>query len=505
MSMPAHSTTWRVVPAVVMATTVLFILGFEVINGSLPGSRLPAKLTRADWLEGRATKLIEEGASKDTAFAKFIRPYYLEVAWKLAGIVTPAVAMGKAQWLFLPEVVRRYPRSAPEPLIERHATAIANLSGWLHGQGIKFLVVPVPNKETMATAYLPNERDPGRPQYPAIVEALKRHGVPHVDAAPELTLELPESWHPNDTHWGHLGTQRVAELVASRVAPMFPDGIPGVATDMSFVRKQGHSFQGDIQRLMGFRNGSWVDREWNARVTRVTALRAVDRKPPLQKGSPIVVAGTSFTHSTQFGPKVGAAMKRNVDDVSRPGVGPVVGLLELLDQVEQGKRSRPDLVIWEFPERQVFLRMSEFLNPLEEWVARHEPYFSKGEIPLGPPQAMGGFARATSENDATVVGMSVTRDPWISWTLDHPVDSDGSYALHFDLTVDVPIHIKVYLDCGDGFLEQTTIVRTSVKSGSITLPMRISPNRRIRQLRLDPGNEGQSFQLKRVALWKRGT
>ena len=489
----------------------------ELSGGASPWPDTGTK-PRQGFMEGGWLRASERALSDRSVLAAGARPAYQEVVHSLFGLTNEKIVAGKDGWLFLQETSLDYPGPGGEDKVRAHAELIGRLSAWWRDRGTLLLAVPVPNKETLFPDRLP-ERARVRPMLPTLLEALTKAGAQFIDLRPALDPVHGLTFLPNDSHWTPLGARRAAEAVGADVRARYPNGVPGAVLEAEFFVAPEKAHFGDLQRMLGFRPGSDAERAFDAKTGWISVRGKRGAQPTAEPdGSPVVVCGTSFSHSFGFAEMVAAAVGRVVVDATVAGKGPTLRLLELAERVRGGKAAAPAIIVWEFPEEHLFTRPFEFLEPLRDF-AREADASDGFDASAGEPLAIAdrrlAFIKSDDAAAAMVRGVGLASspgarpDPHVVYTCATPPTADGTSALEIVVRTETATTLKIFLDYGAGrFDEATAIVRRTAGAGVALrslIPLTSSgAGATLRRVRVDPANDVPPFEIDPPRLIRRG-
>ena len=162
----------------------------------------------------------------------FIRRYNRIMKKYFAKSPVPDVLIGKNNWLFFTEsnliddFVGADPFTPEE--LETWRSNLEHKRDWLAKQGIRYLFVVAPNKQTIYPEYLPDylQKDRGRTRLQQLMTYLNAHSdVPILDLSGVLTeaKKRHRIYHATDTHWNDRGAYAAYRAIMDRVGQWFPD------------------------------------------------------------------------------------------------------------------------------------------------------------------------------------------------------------------------------------------------------------------------------------------
>jgi hypothetical protein len=204
-----------------------------------------------------------------------------EVSW-LKVSSSPKVILGKKDWLFLTEAPVAKGCQPSEPFtpdqLTRWQKMLEARHDWLARRGIRYLVVLVPEKQTIYPEELPRKYRPFQTQGTRL-DQLISHLHAHSDV-PVLDLREPlrqaksheRLYHLTDAHWNERGAYVGYRRIVETLEAWLPGMEPWPRSDFNDVAVSEPS--GDCARLLG------VDHE-----LREEFLKLVPKRPYLTQGS----------------------------------------------------------------------------------------------------------------------------------------------------------------------------------------------------------------------------
>ncbi len=179
----------------------------------------------------RHLRVYEQGLEKTSLVVKTFRPWTQYVEWRFLADAGEEAVVGRDGWLFyrpsVRYVVERQPR-APEGDSADPLAAIRSFRDELQARGIRLLVVPVPNKESVYPEMLAKRAEDAGvvvcEQTRRLLEELQQYGIEYVDLFEVLRRAKQEESRPDvrqlylaqDSHWSPEGARLAAGAVARR-------------------------------------------------------------------------------------------------------------------------------------------------------------------------------------------------------------------------------------------------------------------------------------------------
>ncbi len=171
-----------------------------------------------------------------------------------------AVTVGSDNWYFfnaggaLPDYFGATQFS--DPTLAKFSQTLKDRETWLASLGIRYLFLPVPNKSSVYSEYLPRgvARSGGRTKYEQITSYLREESdfVNWIDSYDILTGKKAETevYLRTDSHWNHDGVYWVYRELIHRLTEWFPDISP---LELKKEKEWVEKFSGDLATLMNLR------------------------------------------------------------------------------------------------------------------------------------------------------------------------------------------------------------------------------------------------------------
>lgn len=308
-------------------------------------------------------RVFEQELADASRVGRWVRPWMQYAQFAVLHDGGAKALAGRDGWLFYrPGVtaLARRPVSAPDPL-----PAMVDFHDQLAARGIRLLVVPVPNKESVYPDMLSaRAADPSGVVNPAtrdLLARLKARGVAVVDLfdvfAASRTADADPLYLARDSHWSPAGVTLAARAVARylRDRGWVEAGGVSYATRPVPVRRVG-----DLVRML---QSPPLERRLGAEdmVCRQVLSRATGRPYQGEAASPVLVLGDSFLQVYEKDePGAAGFLAHLAAELGRPVASLVMdgGAATL---VRQELARRPGLlegkqvVVWEFVEREAYL------------------------------------------------------------------------------------------------------------------------------------------------------
>ncbi len=449
-----------------IAALVLFLVPafavpiYEACSGVWPGAGLGGPIAFRSLANGVISREVEADLEARSRVTQALRPRYNEFLFRAAGQTAAGVVRGADGWLFLEATVRDYPPADGDRSLPRTVETLARVVRWFESRGTSVLLLVVPNKASANESRLPAKLK-FRSAYPRAFDEIVRAGIWSVDLLAVLRADGGEdAYLPRDTHWSWAGALRAVDAAAAAIRARVPE-MPGRPVDGEIVSDPPAAIRGGLLRLLGLVEGGAYERSL---YDVIAPIRGAERgRPRRSLGStefePIVLAGTSFSHGYHLDSLLSARLGRQVEsdalraDDGRPvrGTGTKYAILATMQQVLSGERDAPRLVVWEFPERYLFLQADAFRRPFDAVLdaAELHPRAARGWSLDGIRLA--GATRLASD-DARLEAIGDGVRPGFEVAPAAAGIPPGSSAFAFSLACDGEGPVRVLVDTGDGFL-----------------------------------------------------
>lgn len=275
------------------------------------------------------------------------------------------VLVGDGNWLFTSEEFAWHEDS--EEQIAGNLAFIRSVRDRLRDLGVELLVAPIPAKARVYPQKLGRYQLPeyaGR-RYPLLLAALKEFQIPAADLADALIHASDTAREPNDhaflrsdTHWSPEGAHRAARAIAEQARSILEQrAVPAVR----YVLHRGEEieYMGDLVPFLGL--GPFVERcgpsperltRYEAEQTDAPTIGLFDEVP-----IPVILIGTSYSagRDWSFEQFLKFELRADVLNLAEEGRGPFSPMRDFLAG-ETIHQVRPQLVIWEIPERYLPVR-----------------------------------------------------------------------------------------------------------------------------------------------------
>lgn len=284
------SSSWRLAPWASRLLVACFLaalvvpgmatvagLDREVQRDEDQASTAPGLLGRAAWFDGHF------------AFRAWLVRAQAYLRFQLTGVSPlPTVWRGREGWWYYADdgaVEETLNPSLLTPAeLDAWCETLQHTADWLRGQGIAYVFVVAPGKQTIYPEFLPDGLHPrgGRTRVDQVVEALRaRTTVPVLDLRGALLAAKDGGaalFHQTDTHWNDVGAA-IGYRDILRALPAVPGLAPPAGAD-AFALTPSPQPGGDLANMLGL--GQTI-RETELRLTPRVARRARIIEPPTRE------------------------------------------------------------------------------------------------------------------------------------------------------------------------------------------------------------------------------
>jgi hypothetical protein len=304
-------------------------------------------------------RAVERAMEEGSAVACAVRPWVQAARFLALGDAGEKVLRGRGGWLFYrpgADFLTQRP-AAGDPTAEDALAAVRGFRDELAARGIRLIVVPVPNKESVYPDRL--SRNSARPsgipsiRSRAFLAGCERAGIEAVDLFAEFRRAreagAPDLYLATDSHWTPAGLRISAAAVAKRLGAAA--GPAAFAVQSAPVRRNG-----DLVRML--RSPPIEAHAGDETVACERVVRADSGAPYADDpSSDVLVMGDSFLRIYETDEPGGAgfvahlarALGRPVASLVNDGGGATLVRQDLVRRVRLLERKK--VVVWEFVER----------------------------------------------------------------------------------------------------------------------------------------------------------
>jgi alginate O-acetyltransferase complex protein AlgJ len=331
--------------------------------------------------EGKTTQTLEKQLDKKMPGRSDLITLANSTRYFLLGGAGEQVRAGKNDWLFLTEELRFEGPKAnthsttktnnPDLALAARITLINQLSQDLRAVGVKLIVALVPDKARVYATHLKTSYPSfNESRYSAALAALKAKNVAVVDLLKPMQRweqSKGDLYYRTDTHWNQTGAALAANEIASKINLLKLDYVKSNFVTATANKAQERS--GDLIRLMGLESApSWLKPKLDLEAIQTTAqqqstqptdnLTTTGQASANSLGSslfdevavPIVLVGTSYSLRANFHGKLQELLGTSVLNTAKDGGGFLQAITAYLND-DSFKTSKPQVIIWELPER----------------------------------------------------------------------------------------------------------------------------------------------------------
>lgn len=338
-----------------VALIALLTVGFGVGVWMLYHAKLePGQLKPSAWVDGSAGQVL--GHVMKFPLQNEADTVTSAVRYRLLGDYGSQVVQGCPQWLFYRDGLRSQP--GVTDAYEARIRLMQHWIGDLNRQGLKVLVVTVPDKSRIQTEGLC-----GLQQSPVMQtrlqqwqDRLQQDGVTYADLYPALAQGAEPRFFHTDVHMTAVGAQTAAEVVGKQALTLL--GSKGNQTFTVSPPSPAVPRMGDLITLAGLEHASpeWRPPLDNASPVSIEPVRSgglLDDTPEVQ----VLLVGSSNGRRSEFGERLSQQLGQQIWNQSMDGGQFSGALLASLKKREAWPDSLK-LVIWEFSEMALSLPLS---------------------------------------------------------------------------------------------------------------------------------------------------
>ncbi|MCX5592338.1 alginate O-acetyltransferase AlgX-related protein [Alcaligenes endophyticus] len=349
------------------------LVGLGILGGALwQGHFAPwwNKGTPNSLLTGQWTAEFSESVNDAPGLEVWAR-LHREGAYLLMGSYGPNVRAGCEDWLFLQEEIQAVSGEPQENIIQR-LRAVKQIHTTLRKNNVQLYIVMVPDKSRVEKGQL---CDLPRPRsYESRLEqwnrALSSEAVAVIDTTASLVAAskvAPAYWRL-DTHWNQHGARHAANAVSDYLQAH--QAIPNATLQTTIQVGASQPRKGDLIRLADLEHlpEQWLppadtEQILNFQFTALQENGLSDEDLESQlfdepQHADVVLVGTSFSRTADFGRFLSTALKTNVINLAEDGAG-MLGPMKAFMQQSQEQGEWPVQLLWEIPERYIQTPIAE--------------------------------------------------------------------------------------------------------------------------------------------------
>ena len=340
----------RWLPGALLLCVLAAGLALTVIDPATFTAPKNAKLVNGEWSAGWQESYEQGLPGREAAVAAWAAMRYA-----LSAEGEPVVLVGRDGWLYSTEEF--FPLDPTGRALEAALANIAVVRDALAARNIALVVALVPTKAVVCAEHLGRYRLPAslRDRYGAVRRAISSLGV----AVPDLMAPLREAasrgevFLRTDTHWTADGASVAAQALAQVVRPEL-DARGSPRTRYRTEKGKPQERRGDLLNFLplGRLGGAWEPA--SDLVADAATVADADSGAGLFGALeiPVALVGTSYSAAgaSNFDGALKEALRADVLKVAEEGRGPFVPMRKYLESPAIDD-PRPDVVIWEIPER----------------------------------------------------------------------------------------------------------------------------------------------------------
>lgn len=340
----------RYLPGVFMVAFLLTGLALSLFNQAT--YELPVNKSV---LDGSWTATYQSNYEKGLAVQEPALNIWTALTFGLFREGRPGLIVGERNWLFVNEELFAFNPSALS--YQNNLTFISSVARYLEGLGINVLIAPVPAKANIYPEHLGRYFVPesARARYDTFLNDLRALDIPSVDLRVPLQQARAEElmFLPSDTHWTPQGAKVSAASVSSIIREeQLVSSLGETPYRTVKIGKERH--RGDLRNFLPFGFLEPVIDFPRDRLERFEAQRKNGFGGDLfaEVSIPVALVGTSYSADPRwyFEGALQVALGADVLNAATPGEGPFVPMVNYLSS-PAFETTRPELVIWEIPER----------------------------------------------------------------------------------------------------------------------------------------------------------
>jgi alginate O-acetyltransferase complex protein AlgJ len=343
--------------AALTLTSVMLAGAWQIVAAAADPAGLEFPRSWLDFREGRSTGALEKQLDQKLPARSALIGVANSVRYLLTGSGGEQVQPGKDNWLFLTEELRF--DAAGSANLKVRAELLGAAARSLESQGVKLIVALVPDKARVYSSKLATGRYPdyNSSRYGNALSAFQKQGVTTVNLLQPLVqaASRAEVYYRTDTHWNQTGAKVAAEAVASTIKPL---GLELEKASFSSKNDAPVERPGDLIRLMGLGDtAKMLGLQPDTEAPDTTLQVSADSVDLLGDSAvQVVLTGTSYSLRANFVGYLQQAISSKVLNAAKDGGGFLQAMTLYLNN-EAFRTSKPRVIIWEVPERFLWLRL----------------------------------------------------------------------------------------------------------------------------------------------------
>ena len=309
---------------------------------------------RGGFVDGATQEAIEEAFDDGLPHRTMSKYIWTSIWFALFRQTAEGAVAGRSGWLFTDEEYR-YDQGADSRL-DDNLERIASTAAILESRGITLIVALLPDKARIYPEYLARSRPVGaeiRFGYAIDMFASSGLNVPDLREAILAAKADGSAFLARDTHWTPLGAQRVAAVLAPKIAEEIAQQSTYEMAQAPDGRRRGDLINFVDTGPFSYWFGLTPESVAQFDVFPVSdGLGLFDEQPPAE----VALVGTSYSADPTWGFADFLRYEAGTDvlELSKSGVGPFVPMQDFLDGDIESQES-VKVVVWEIPERYLTL------------------------------------------------------------------------------------------------------------------------------------------------------
>lgn len=326
-------------------------------------------------LNGKLSHAFEKHYDAQFPIKQFGTNVWAALDFTLFGEGRPGVVIGQDGWLYSDEEFK--PVADGKQHLQDNLAIIRGVRDELASQDIQLVLAIVPAKSRLYPEYVGEHRVTLLRQdlFEQFRGSVRRAGI----IAPDLLAPLQEAkrhgqvFLRTDTHWTPLGADIAAQRLGAAVQRAV--ALQGEPQDFITEDAQREAYKGDLTRFLPldplFEQLMPAPDNLQQRHTRPANAEVAADDAALFADStlPVTLVGTSYSANPRwnFAGALREYLQRDLGNHAEDGHGPILPMLKYL-QSDELKNAKPQVVIWEFPER--YLPMANDFSDFDPaWIA----------------------------------------------------------------------------------------------------------------------------------------
>lgn len=350
-----------------LCSAVLIMLmvvgGASYLKATTDHANLEFPRSWASFRDGSMTQTLEKAIDKTVGIRPYLISFANSIRYKLLNAGGEQVRAGKEHWLFLVDEIKYEGHLNGKPhdriaALAARVDLIKSVDAHLQANNVKLVVALVPDKARIYGSKLSSTGYPSYNQqrYSDALSGLQSAQVKVVDLLTPLQAASKELdiYYKTDTHWNQTGADIAAKAIGESIKSL---GL--TLPNSTFITTSGSQAverPGDLIRLMGLHNtpnGFRPTPDYEKVNTTTEAVSANNQAAASLFGDtqvPITLVGTSYSLRGNFHGALQQTISAKILNTAKDGGGFLQALTAYLKD-DSFKSSKPNVLIWEIPER----------------------------------------------------------------------------------------------------------------------------------------------------------